>query len=308
MLLTETSAEEVTEAVGNAFADFLLAWQKPLWIAAIIIAAILANWILLRLLNRTVAQIVRGVKRSQNVDTTSEMRAAPYIHARAVQRTRTLGSVGRAIVTWTVSVIAIFLILNTLEVNLGAVLTSAGIVAAGLAFGAQNIVKDVLNGIFMVFEDQLGVGDLVTVDQITGTVENVGIRVTQVRALDGTLWFIRNGEILTLGNSSQGWGRALIDFTVDANQDLTHVSDVALDAARGLLSADKYARKVTGEPEVLGLESVFGDRATLRLAIRTRPEAQWEVQRGIRAELRRKFAEEGIRLSDELPRLPKGEV
>ena len=308
MFPLNTTTEEVTEAVGNAFADFLLAWQKPLWIVAIIVAAIIANWILLRLLNRTVTQIVRGVKRSQNVDTTSEMRAAPYIHARAVQRTRTLGSVGRAIVTWTVSVIAIFLILNTLEVNLGAVLTSAGIVAAGLAFGAQNIVKDVLNGIFMVFEDQLGVGDLVTVDQITGTVENVGIRVTQVRALDGTLWFIRNGEILTLGNSSQGWGRALIDFTVDANQDLSHVSDVALEAARGLLSADKYARKVTGEPEVLGLESVFGDRATLRLAIRTRPEAQWEVQRGIRAELRRKFAEAGIRLSDELPRLPKGEV
>ncbi len=300
--------EEVTEAVSSAFVTFLQTWQTPLWIALIVVLAVLANWLLRRLLNRTVTQIVRGVKRSQNVDTTSEMRAAPYIHARAVQRTRTLGSVGRAILTWTISVIAIILILGRLGVDLGAVLTSAGIVAAGLAFGAQNVVKDVLNGIFMVFEDQLGVGDLITVGEITGTVEEVGIRVTQVRALDGTLWFIRNGEVLTLGNSSQGWGRALIDVTVDANQDLAHVSDVALDAARELLTSERFARKVTGDPEVWGLESVFGDRATLRMAVRTRPEAQWEVQRGIRAALRRKFADEGIKLADELPRLQQGEM
>ncbi len=301
-------AEEVTEAVSSAFVTFLETWQKPLVIALIIVLAIVANWLLRRLLNRTVTQIVRGVKRSQNVDTTSEMRAAPYIHARAVQRTRTLGSVGRAILTWTISVIALILILGQLNVDLGAILTSAGIVAAGLAFGAQNVVKDVLNGIFMVFEDQLGVGDLITVGEITGTVEEVGIRVTQVRALDGTLWFIRNGEILTLGNSSQGWGRALVDVTVDANQDLSHVSDVALEAVRALLTSDRFARKVTGEPEVWGLESVFGDRATLRMAVRTRPEAQWEVQRGIRAELRRKFADAGIKLADELPRLQQGEM
>lgn len=307
MLHLETGTDEVTKAVGNAFGEFLHAWEKPLIIIGIVVAAVIVNWVMLRLLNRTVTQIVRGVKRSQQVDTTSEMRAAPYVHARAVQRTRTLGSVGRAIVTWTISAIALILILGTLDVNVGALLTSAGIVAAGLAFGAQNVVKDVLNGIFMVFEDQLGVGDIITVGTITGTVENVGIRVTQVRANDGTLWFIRNGEILTLGNSSQGWGRAVIDFTVNANEDLTHVSDVALDAARTLLTSGDLARKVTGEPEILGLESVSGDRATLRLTVRTRPEAQWEVQRGIRAALRRKFAAEGIKLADQLPTLPKGE-
>lgn len=306
MIRTET-AGEVVEAASNAFTDFLTTWHTPLIIVAIVIVAVIANWILRRLLDRTVTQIVRGVKKSQNVDTTSEIQAAPYIHARAVQRTRTLGSVGRAVITIFVAVAAIILILSQLEVNLGAVLTSAGIVAAGLAFGAQNIVKDVLNGIFMVFEDQLGVGDIITVGEITGTVENVGIRVTQVRSMDGTLWFVRNGEILTLGNASQGWGRALIDITVNANQDLAHVSDVALQAARALLTSERYARKVTGEPEVWGLESVFGDRATLRLAVRTRPEAQWEVQRGLRAELRQKFTDAGVKLADEYPKLPRGE-
>ncbi|WP_125099652.1 mechanosensitive ion channel family protein [Leucobacter chromiireducens] len=291
---------------GAALASFYETYHTVINIIVIVIAACLVNWVLRRLLMRTVTQVVRGVKRAQDVDTTSEMMAAPYVNARAVQRTRTLGTVGRHMITWTVVITAIILILAQLTVDLAAVLTSAGIVAAGLTFGAQNIVKDILNGIFMVFEDQLGVGDVVQIGTVSGTVEDVGIRVTQVRALDGTLWHIRNGEILTLGNSSQGWGRALIDVTVDANQDLSHVSDVMIDAARALLTSEKYARKVTGEPEVLGLESVFGDRATLRLAVRTRPEARWEVQRGIRAELRRAFAEEGIVLSDERPNLPGG--
>ncbi|MBL3698201.1 mechanosensitive ion channel family protein [Leucobacter luti] len=294
------------EGVGTELANFYFDYRKAINIFVIVLLAVLANWLLRRLLTRTVTQVVRGVKRAQDVDTTSEMQAAPYVNARAVQRTRTLGTVGRHIITWTIVVIAMILILGQLGVNLAALLTSAGIVAAGLAFGAQNIVKDILNGIFMVFEDQLGIGDVVTIGEVNGTVEDVGIRVTQVRALDGTLWFIRNGEILTLGNSSQGWGRALVDVTVDARQDLTRVSEVTLDAARTLLTSERYARKVTGEPEILGLESVFGDRATLRLAVRTRPEAQWEVQRGIRAEIRRKFAAEGITLADERPNLPGG--
>ncbi|UOQ55746.1 mechanosensitive ion channel family protein [Leucobacter allii] len=302
------TVESVEEAMGGAFTAFLDAYHVPLTILAIVVVAVLLNWLLRRLLMRTVTQIVRGVKRAQDVDTTSEMQAAPYVNARAVQRTRTLGTVGRAVITWTIVVIALILILGQLGVNLGAVLTSAGIVAAGLAFGAQNIVKDILNGIFMVFEDQLGIGDVVTIGAVSGTVEDVGIRVTQVRALDGTLWFVRNGEILTLGNASQGWGRAVIDVTVDARQDLAHVSEVTVDAAKALLTSERYARKVTGEPELYGLESVFGDRATLRIAVRTRPEAQWEVQRGIRAELRRRFAEEGITLSDELPKPPGGPV
>ncbi|WP_336659653.1 mechanosensitive ion channel family protein [Leucobacter sp. USHLN153] len=298
--------EGVEEVVGNAFHTFLITYQVPLTIAVIVIFAVLLNWLLRRLLMRTVTHVVRGVKKAQDVDATSEIRAAPYVSARAVQRTRTLGTVGRAVITWTIVVIALILILGQLGVNLAALLTSAGIVAAGLAFGAQNIVKDILNGIFMVFEDQLGVGDIVTIGAISGTVEDVGIRVTQVRAMDGTLWFIRNGEILTLGNASQGWGQAVIDITVDARQDLAHVSDVTLEAANQLLRSERYARKVTGSPELLGLESVYGDRATLRLTVRTRPEAQWEVQRGIRAELRRTYREHDITLADELPRPPGG--
>nr|WP_254259282.1 mechanosensitive ion channel family protein [Leucobacter chinensis] len=255
-------------------------------------------------LRRVVSRVVKGVKRSQATDLTEELSLAPKLSARAVQRTRTLGAVGKHIITWTIGVISIILILGQLGVDLAALLTSAGIVAAALAFGAQNLIKDLLNGIFMVSEDQLGVGDWITIGEISGTVEDVGIRVTQVRAVDGTLWFIRNGEVLTLGNSSQGWGRAIINITVDADNDLDLVENVALEAAREVMKMPEHARKIIGEPEVWGVESMFGDRATLRLAMRTRPEAQWAVQRALRLELVRLFDKHGITLASELPTFP----
>lgn len=292
--------------VMHALLDFLRTYQVALSIVVIVIVAIFLHWFLRLLLRRTVSHIVQGVKRSQAVDLTEELTAAPKLSARAVQRTRTLGAVGKHIITWVIAIVAIILILSQLGLDLGALLTSAGIVAAALAFGAQNLIKDLLNGIFMVSEDQLGVGDWVTIGDISGTVEDVGIRVTQLRALDGTLWFVRNGEVLTLGNSSQGWGRALINITVSAENDLQLVEDAALQAARSVMRMPEYARKITGEPEIWGVESAFGDRATLRLAMRTRPEAQWAVQRGLRLSLVRLFEDKGITLATELPNYPGG--
>lgn len=294
--------------VWNAILAFFNEYQVLFRILVILVVALLANWVLRRLLVRMVQGVVSGVKRAQDVESTQELTAAPHLTARAVQRTRTLGTVGRHVISWSIVVISLILILGQLGVNLAAVLTSAGFVAAGLAFGAQNIVKDILNGIFMVFEDQLGVGDHITVGTISGTVEDVGIRVTKVRAGDGTLWFIRNGEILTLGNASQGWGRAIIDITVPAEEDLERVERAALESASELLSSHQFARRVTGEPEVLGLESVSGNRATIRLTVRTRPEAQWSVQRELRALIKKHFEELGIPLAADLPNVPGGSL
>lgn len=295
---------EFWAAIGGFFDEYRVLFR----ILVIVVGALLLNWLLRKILTHTVRGIVQGVKRSQDVDSTQELAAGPHLNARAVQRTRTLGTFGRNVISWLLVILALFLILAQFNVNLTAVIASAGFVAAGLAFGAQNLVKDVLNGLFMVFEDQLGVGDLVTIGQITGTVENVGIRVTQVRASDGTLWFVRNGEILTLGNASQGWGRAIMDITVSADEDLDAVELAALESARELLRSPEFARRVTGEPEVLGLESVTGDRATIRLTVRTRPEAQFSVQRELRARIKKRFGELGIQLAAELPKPPGGSM
>lgn len=293
--------EEVTEGVESAFAAFVTQYEVPIRIVCIVVGAIILHWVLLLVLRRSIDRIVNGVKKAQGVESTQELSSAPKVSARAVQRARTLGGIGRNLITAVIVMVAFTMVMGELGFNLTALLASAGVVAAGLAFGAQNIVKDILNGVFMAFEDQLGVGDVVTIGEVNGTVEDVGIRVTQVRGVDGTLWFIRNGEILTLGNSSQGWGRALVDITIDADNDFAKAEEVALAAAKQLLSSDQFARKVAGAPEVWGLESVFGDRATLRLAMRTRPEAQWEVQRALRAALSKEFHRNGITLAKELP-------
>lgn len=289
------------DEVEFAIENLLVAYQVPLNIALIVVVAVLVHWLLRVFLRRTVNQIVRGVKRKENIVQTEEMTAAPSVRARSIQRTRTLGTIGRHVITWSVVSFAILAILTQLQVNLTAVLASAGVVAAGLAFGAQNIVKDILNGVFMVVEDQLGVGDWVTIGEISGAVEDVGIRITKLRGLDGTLWFVRNGEVLTLGNSSQGWGRAVVDISVSAENDFSQVEAVALQSAQGLLSSPQYIRRVMGAPEVWGLQSVFGDRATLRIAVRTRPEAQWAVERALRASLSKDFFENNIKLAVELP-------
>lgn len=300
--------EGVEQAVGEVVREFFTTYQVPLRILIIVVAALLLHWLLRLILRRTVDRVVRGVKKAGGVDDTAEIPTSPNAKARAIQRTRTLGAVGRSVITWVIAAIAIGLILGELNFNLTALLASAGVVAAGLAFGAQSIVKDILNGIFMVFEDQVGVGDIVTIGDVTGTVEDVGIRVTQLRALDGTLWFMRNGEVLSLGNASQGWGRALIDVAVETSHDIEFVERVTLQAAQGLLTSPTLVRKITGAPEVWGIESSFGDRTTLRLAMRTRPEAQWEVQRALRAALMTKYQENDIKLADELPRFQGGQA
>lgn len=295
----------MTEFWG-AVTAFFTEYQVLFRVVIVVIACLLANWLLRVLLSRSVNSFVKGVKRSQNVDSTQELVAGPHLNARAVQRTRTLGTFGRNIINWVTAIVGFFLVLAQFDVNLTAVIASAGFVAAGLAFGAQNVVKDILNGVFMVFEDQMGIGDWITIDGVSGRVEDVGIRVTQVRGIDGTLWFVRNGEILTLGNASQGWGRALLDITVEADADLEEVERVTLSTAREVISAPEIARKVTGEPEVWGVESAYGDRATLRLVVRTRPEAHWSVQRALRSALVREFENAGIKLAAELPNFPGG--
>jgi small-conductance mechanosensitive channel len=279
--------------------------HENLWrIFVIIVFSVVIWWVLRYMLRRGVDHFVYGVKKKQNIDSTQEISTSGIIRERAIQRTRTLGAIGRNIITWLVTFIALVLVLHQVGIDLTAILASAGFIGAGLAFGAQNMVKDLLNGIFMVLEDQVGVGDYIFVEEVEGTVEDVGIRITQVRAVDGTLWFVRNGEIFTLGNSSRGFSEAIIDVTVDAGEDMKHVEDIAMESTYKVMASPDYRRKITGQPDVWGVQSMYGDRATLRFTLRTRPEAHWSVQRAIRAQIKVDFAQANIELAKQLPDIP----
>ena len=265
--------------------------------AGIVVGAFVLSWILRVIIRRIVRQIVSGVKKGQSVTDTQALVASPLAAVRVVQRTRTLGSVLSNIVNVTIGIITIILVIQVFApdaLTSFALLTAA--IGAGLGFGAQNIVKDVLNGLFMVMEDQLGVGDVVDLGSATGVVEAVGIRVTQVRDVNGTLWFVRNGEILRVGNMSQGWSRVIIDLAVPYDTDIDAVQTKMLEAATALATSPKWRSRILDKPELWGLESVSADAMVIRLVLKTRTTAKDDVSRELRLRLKQATDELGVTL------------
>lgn len=270
---------------------------KIVGVAAIIVGGFFAAWILRFVIRRVVAQIVTGVKKNANVTDTQSLLASPLAAVRLVQRTRTLGTVLSNIVNVTIVIIATILVVNVIDQSIiGSLALLTAAVGAGLGFGAQNIVKDILNGLFMVVEDQLGVGDVVDLGPATGVVETVGIRITQVRDVNGTLWFVRNGEILRVGNMSQGWSRVIIDLAIPYEADVEAVQERMLDTANELAHDPKWRSRILEKPEMWGLESISGEALVIRLVIKTRTSAKDDVARELRMRLKHSVDEMGVKL------------
>ncbi|MBG6238318.1 small conductance mechanosensitive channel [Mycetocola sp. CAN_C7] len=282
-------------AMVDAF--FLTPLGRLVAIAIIIVGAFIAAWLMHFVIRRVVNQIVSGVKKNQGAEDTQALNVSPLAAVRLVQRTRTLGTVLGNIVNVTVVIITIVLVVNQIDQNIiGSLALLTAALGAGLGFGAQNIVKDVLNGLFMVMEDQLGVGDVVDLGPATGVVERVGIRITQVRDVNGTLWFVRNGEILRVGNMSQGWARVIIDLAVPYDTDVEAVQDRMLDAASALAQDPKWRSRILERPELWGIESISEDALVIRLVIKTRPPAKDDVARELRTRLKAATDELGVQL------------
>ncbi|MFV0373127.1 mechanosensitive ion channel family protein [Microbacterium sp.] len=269
-------------------------------VIGIVLGGILIAWLLRIMIRRIVARIVSSAKTKANVVDTRALEHSPLAEMRLVQRTHTLGSILQNIVNVAVVAVGALLIVNVLAPGaLGSFALLSAAVGAGLGFGAQNIVKDVLNGIFLVAEDQIGIGDVVDLGLATGIVEYVSVRVTHVRDVNGTLWYVRNGEITRIGNMSQGWSRVVVDVSVPASVDVAAVERAMLDAAAALATTPKWRTRIVDEPEVWGLESIAGDVLVIRLVMKTRANARDDVAHELRVRLKNALGEEGI----PLPRL-----
>lgn len=266
-------------------------------ILAIIIGVVLTAWLLRLLIRRVVNRIVNGAKKNARVDDTQAIDRSPLAAVRLVQRTRTLGTILQNIVNVVLVVVALVWIAGIVAPNALASLTLlTAAVGAGLGFGAQNIVKDVLNGIFIVAEDQIGIGDVVDLGLATGIVEFVSVRITHVRDVNGTLWYVRNGEITRIGNMSQGWARVIIDLAVPVDSDIDQVEKAMLDAARGLAKEQKWRSRIIEQPEIWGLESIGGDALVIRLVMKTRAGSKDDVARELRMRLKRAIDAIGVTL------------
>ena len=249
-------------------------------ILLILILALVARWFLHRLITRIVAGAT-----SNPVSKLMNRGAAAAAADRSGQRARTLGSVLRSLCSAVVGIIATIMVLGEFGVDLAPILASAGIVGIAIGFGAQNLVKDFLSGMFMLLEDQYGVGDIVDVGQASGTVETVGLRITTLRDVNGTLWYVRNGEILRVGNKSQGFAVAVVDVPVAHGTDVAEASEVATRVAQERVKEPDIAEDVLEEVQTLGIESVTTEKLTLRLTVRVQPGRQFAVQRALNAAL-----------------------
>ncbi len=267
--------------------SFVATWQVPFKVLFILVGAVILNWALRITIRRVVDRVVNGAKKRHRVDDTQALIASPLAAARIVQRTRALGTVFNSAITAIISIIVLLLLVSIVFPNAtGAFAIVSAAIGAGLGFGAQNIVKDVLNGIFMVAEDQLGVGDIADLGEATGTVEEVGLRVTKVRSVDGTLWFVRNGEILRVGNFSHDWARVIIDLPAPYTADVAAIQEKLLQTANTMANSAAWRSKIIEKPEIWGIESVTAEAIVIRLVMKARPSEQWAVARELRLRLK----------------------
>ncbi len=271
---------------------------KPAQILLIVLLASIARYLLHRTINRLVqsttdAAVPTILKPLKERLPASLAEATTIFPERRRQRAEAIGSVLRSAASVSVYTIAGLMVLGELGVDLGPLLASAGIVGVALGFGAQTLVKDLLAGLSMLLEDQYGVGDVVDVGEASGTVEAVGLRITTIRDARGVLWYIRNGEIVRVGNKSQGWAIVIVDVPIGFAS-VDHAVEVLRDAANGIAEDPAWAEDLIEPPDVLGVEQISVDGAVVRTQVKTPSEAQWRVGRELRRRLTETLAAAGI--------------
>ena len=283
------------ERTGNVslarWSDTLIG--RPLAILGLLVLAVALRWVLRKAIDRI-------VKRAEDPATSklgmAAERANPMQAARRAQRAETMGSLFKSIVTGIVVAIFGTMMLSEVGVDIAPIIASAGIVGLAVGFGAQSLVTDFLSGVFMIFEDQYGVGDEIDLGEAIGTVEAVSLRVTRLRDINGTVWYVRNGEIARVGNMSQNWARTVLDVSVSYDSDLVKVSRVLQDVAHDLWDDEDFKGKVLEEPSVWGVQDLGADGIAVRVALKTAPGLQWGVAREMRQRIKARFDIEGIEI------------
>ena len=217
-------------------------------------------------------------------------------HERSSQRTRTLGAVLRSIASIVIYGMAVMMSLGEFDVNLGPLIAGAGIVGVAVGFGAQSLVKDFLTGVFMLLEDQYGVGDIVNLGETIGVVEGVKLRTTQVRDINGTLWYIPNGEIRRVANLSQDWGRTVLDIEVAYDTDIAAATAVIKEVADGVWREQLPNATIIEEPTIAGVQSFGESSIAIRLMAKTEPGEHFATARELRGRLKEAFDEAGIEI------------
>ncbi|MHB1068039.1 MAG: mechanosensitive ion channel family protein [Candidatus Nanopelagicales bacterium] len=309
MTVLGMAAAAKDQASWQTARDWLLG--VPLQVILIIVIALVVHVALSRVIRR----VVRRASERAKVDRLAQMRKITrtaelsdlLLNQRTEQRAAAIGSLLRSIVAISVWTIALLMVLPLLGINVAPLIASAGVVGVALGFGAQTLVKDYISGIFIIIEDQYGVGDVVDVGEAVGTVEEVALRYTRLRDLTGVVWYVRNGEILRVANRSQGWTLAIVDIPIAYNEDIEKVRAIVDRVAMDMDEDPDYDDLLLGRPAFAGVESMSGEAVVIRITAKAAPEKQVNVARTIRERMKLAFDRAGVVvpvLVRQLPQMP----
>ena len=280
--MTVVAATE--EGPIRQFLDWVTAGD-PLDILITVVVAVLLTIVFRRLIRRVVNRTIARAEARHLIEQ-EDASASPEARAtRMAQRAQAIGTLLTSIVSLLIWINALLIILELIGINITPLLASAGVVGVALAFGAQTLVKDYLAGIFIIIEDQYGVGDVVQFEAVTGVIEEVALRTTRVRDFTGVVWYLRNGEILNVANRSQGWSLAIVELPVATATDFTVVRRVVDEVGQALVRDPEFGPKVIAAPVFMGIEVVAGDALLVRITERVVPEHQLLIQRALREHL-----------------------
>ena len=256
--------------------------ESAISIGVVLLVALVLRIVLRRAIRLSVSASIAAGDRHRSPTSRADQligRITGSADERHQARVRTLGSVLTNAVDVILVVVVLLTIMRVLEIPLEPVLAASGIGGVALAFGAQSLVKDYISGILMIFEDQFGVGDLIDTGEVKGTVEEVGLRVTRLRDANGQIWYVRNGEIIRVGNQSQGWSTGLADVPIASTEDPARAIEVLRAMVKDMYADERFAGVLLEEPNVAGVNEVRAGATTIRIFAKTAPNQHWGVQR-----------------------------
>ncbi|MFJ9414031.1 mechanosensitive ion channel family protein [Streptomyces sp. NPDC101227] len=291
------SLDEATQKATNAAGWVEENWGT--WVASglQILLIIVIAVVLRHVIRRTITKLIERMNRTAAAAQGTALGGLLVNAERRRQRSEAIGSVLRSVASFVIMGTAALTVLSVLNINLAPLLASAGVAGVAIGFGARNLVTDFLSGVFMILEDQYGVGDEIDAGVATGTVIEVGLRVTKLRGPNGAIWYIRNGEVKRIGNLSQGWSTAAVDVVIAADQDLRRARDIITAAGEAMSKAEPWNELLWEPVQVLGLSEVHLDTVTIGVSAKTMPGKAIGVERELRWRIKHALDDAGIHLA-----------
>ncbi|MFI7013329.1 mechanosensitive ion channel family protein [Streptomyces sp. NPDC050164] len=290
------SLQDAQESATNAAGWVEQNWSTWLAISLRVLLIVVIAAVLRVVVRRAITKLIDRMNRTgQSVDGSGLGGLLVNVERRR-QRSQAIGSVLRSVASFLIMGTAALMVLGTFQINLAPLLASAGVAGVAIGFGARNLVTDFLSGVFMILEDQYGVGDTIDAGVASGEVIEVGLRVTKLRGDGGEIWYVRNGEVKRIGNLSQGWSTANVDVTVHSGEDLDKVKATLDEVAEKMSAEEPWNELLWGPIEVLGLDSVLLDSMVVRVSAKTMPGKSLTVERELRWRIKRAFDAADIRI------------